>query len=343
MAPMRRAVFSQRWYLCRWTLAGLLLVLAGGTAEADDGEVALLLTSSDAYEKVAASVQEHLVQAGHRCDVIKFRIGKADSSDAEAGSSDSRHETTDTSLEPDAAAARLRESKPRVVVAVGTAATSLAIDTVKDTPVVFCMVPNIEDRPFAADIPKQRLYGLAIDVDPREQLRWIKRLSPEVRTLGVPHSTRTEKTVEVIAQAARAEELAVHAITASREQFPAAIEALDKKGCDGVLMIADAEVYDSPTAQRLLLWGLRNRKPVWAFSPNVVKAGAFAAVYADPGATAQEISGVVLGLLTDATAATPGTRFPSRLLTAVNERTAEMIGIRLGKDVLLDIPVRFGQ
>ena len=164
-----------------------------------------------------------------------------------------------------------------------------------------------------------------------------------MKTLGILHGERTRKTVESIVQAAAHADITVVRIPARLDQFPAAIAELDAKGCDGVLMVADSEVYNAASVQRLLLWGVRSRKPVWAFSPNIVRAGAFAAVYSEPEPMARQVNQMVTKLLAGENPKKLGVQHPDKVLRAANERTAELIGIPLAKDVLDTLEARFGQ
>lgn len=327
----------RRIVLLSLAAVGVLLVTGQRSAVAD--EVALLLTPNEPYEHAAKLISEALSRDGHKCSIIRFSQHVADSEPA--GGLDHKGE----SLDPDQVARQLAETRPRVAVALGTAGTTLALQTLDKTPVVFCMVPNVLDRQFTASSSrdKQRLAGVTTDIGPRDQLTWLKRLSPSVKKLGVLASERSKATAESLAAEGRKQDVAVQVIPAKRDDFPAAIAALEAEGCDGVLMIADAEVYNSASVQRLLLWGLRNRKPVWAFSPNLVKAGALAAVYAEPESIAQQTAGLIKKLLAGESPAKLGMQYPERVLSAANLRTAEMIGLSLSKEVQASLTAQFGQ
>lgn len=120
-------------------------------------------------------------------------------------------------------------------------------------------------------------------------------------------------------------------IVASRDRFPDAIAALNSSGCDGVLMIPDARVYDSPTVQRLLLWGARQKKAVWAFSANVVRAGALAGHFPDSEAVGRQAGELVGQIISGAEPAELGLQYPRQLGRAVNLNTARTIGVPMDK------------
>jgi len=62
---------------------------------------------------------------------------------------------------------------------------------------------------------------------------------------------------------------------------------LNKADYDSVLMVPDVQVFNAASVKRLLLWGVRQKTPVWGFSENVIKAGALAGQYC-PFVRAQE-------------------------------------------------------
>jgi ABC-type uncharacterized transport system substrate-binding protein len=336
---------TARLHLLVWT-AGLLLQSAG-VLRAQPCDVALVLTPSELYEQASSPIRDLLSRDGRRCEVVRFsptRVETPTKEPATGESPGSRPAAPDGKSETELAAARLVELRPKVVVAVGTAATSLALKALPEAPVVFCMVPNFSDRQFTeGEGELDRLAGVTTDIAPADQVRWIKRLCPSLKTLGILYGERTRKTTEALAKAAQTQDVTVLRISAKLDQFPAAITELDNKGCEGVLMVADSEVYNQASVQRLLLWGVRNRKPVWTFSPNLVKAGAFAAIYSEPEPMARQVVQMVKKLLEGKKPKELGMQYADQALKAANERTAELIGVPLAKDVLDALDARFGQ
>lgn len=323
---------------CRWIVAGALLALVAPAAvRAENQRIALLLSSSEQYEHAKTLVGEALTRDGHQCIAIQFspkrEVPSPESSPAASGA-----ET------PERAGERLLEFKPRAVVSFGTLATTLALRALPDTPVIFCMVPNILDREgsLSPEQEQRRLAGITTDIDPAEQVGWIRRLSP-VKVMGVLVSDRSRRTAQAFAEQAGKAGITVRVISASRDSFPDAITSLEDQGCKAALMIADAEVYNAASVQRLLLWGLRNRHPVWTFSPNLVKSGAFAALYADPEAIAKQTAEMVKKVLKGEDAARLGTQYPRPVLGAANLRTAELIGTPLDKGAIASLTVQYGR
>lgn len=167
-------------------------------------------------------------------------------------------------------------------------------------------------------------------------------MHPASRTVGVLHSDRTRHTVDALRSAARTRGVNIVAIEADKHRFPEAIAELNDRNCDSVLMIPDAKVYNAPNVKRLLLWGIRQKKPVWAFSASVVKAGALAGQYTDGRSVGQEAASLVRRVLDGTDVATIGVHYPKQVHRAVNERTAEMIGVTLPSHAIDNRTVRYG-
>lgn len=239
----------------------------------------------------------------------------------------------------------IRQYQPDLIVSAGASVTALLAEYYTETPIVFIMVPNGLDmlKKMQAAPKHPPFAGVTTDPSPKEQIKWIKQLDPNSRRIGVLHSGRSEKTVGALIAAAREEGVTVIGIKAQRSQFAKAIAKLHEQHCDSVLMIADAGVYNAANVRALLLWGLRNKKPVWAFSANIVKAGATAGLYANYQQVAQDAVSLLKKIAKGADVRKIELIYPDRLESAINERSAQMIGLDPPAQVLRQIDIHFGK
>jgi len=99
-------------------------------------------------------------------------------------------------------------------------------------------------------------------------------------------------------------------------------------------MIPDSDVYNPATAQRLLIWGIRCHKPVWTFSAEVVKAGAFAGQFSEIPSAARQTAQLAQKILAGADISKIDLLYPKTIKQAVNLRTADIVGINLNKQLL---------
>lgn len=267
--------------------------------------VAVVYGATDSHRTAAAALARELARAGMPCR--RFELPAAPKRDHEA------------------ALRKVRDYAPTAVAAGGTAATVWARSVYPHQPVIHFLVPNTPDAPFSQSADDHHLAGVSADVDPRVQIDWIRETAPDVRHLAILHSSRTVHTVDALKNAARAKNLKIAAIRADKDKFPEAIDALNHTHCDGVLMIPDAHVYNSPNVQRLLLWGVRNKRPVWTFAPNVVRAGAYAAIYAKPEDVGEHAARTLIAIARGADPDDLGLLYPRETQRAVNLRTAKLI------------------
>ncbi len=239
----------------------------------------------------------------------------------------------------------LRDAQPTIVLGLGETATVATVRIFTKIPVMFCMVPNGPDllARVRGESRTSSVSGITSDIAPAEQFAWMARIHPQGRRVGVLFSERTRQTVEIFKSAALAKGIALSPIEASKDKFPDALEALTREQCDSVLMIADAQIYNATNVRELLLWGLRNRKPIWAFSANIVKAGALGAMYCQPEQIAQEIMDWSKQIIGKKKGPDHPLKYPLHSHTAVNLRTAGMLGLEIPKDILSQVETRYGE
>lgn len=294
--------------------------LAGGPAN-----VTVLCGHRNMYESAATALIESLKKKGHNCQLVEW---------PKSSDKSGRQRVLD----------QITASKPNIIVASGSSATSDVLDQIKGIPVVFYMVPNALDAPFMTSGARdqERIAGIAADISPTERIRWIKQLDMSTKRLGLLYSQRTKKTMESFREAARRHGVEIIAVETSRDLIPDAIETLSAEHVDGVLMIPDAAIYNSASVQRLLLWGARQKKPVWSFSQSIVKAGAFGGQYANDEALGRQTADLVQRILDGTPPSKLGLQFPDQIESAVNTHTSDVIELELKDSILRSNVVRFG-
>jgi ABC-type uncharacterized transport system substrate-binding protein len=160
--------------------------------------------------------------------------------------------------------------------------------------------------------------------------------------IAILTSSRSQKTAEAIRQAGQKKNVTVTVIAAARNAFGATLATLTASPCDAVLMLPDGQIYNSVTVRELLLWGLRQKRAVWAFSDNLVKAGAFAAIATTPQAIADQTAEIVTQRLTQG-AKTPPLTYANAFEVSLNHRTAQMIGQKPSDDALRTVTRHHGK
>ncbi len=325
------------------TLA-VFLGLSHPAARAEPVDVAVVFTPHKTYQETAGLIQRELASAGHRPLLVTLPAG--------GGEDDGGSETqAATQPGPGNADPRIREAlsplatgKFRVAIALGSAAAQLVLDAVEGVPVIACMLTNALDDPLCAVDHRhaRRLVVVTPGIPPPEQISWIRLIQPSARNIGLPCSDRSRRTAEALEAEAARVGLRVTVIRTSRDAFPQVMDELVSQGCDGVLMIPDAQVYNLASVKRLLLWGVRQKKPVYAFSENLVKAGALTALYSTPADVGRQVARMVDRVRGKSDLSKLGLQSPDRIHRAVNVRTAEVIGLSIPQAVMEKVEVRHG-
>jgi ABC-type uncharacterized transport system substrate-binding protein len=308
---------------------------------AEGAMIAIVLTPHDTYRASASALEKALSEKGHKVQTFELprdasKLVQTRPVGAPAG------ELTD----PDViqVLTRVGEVKPVAILAVGETATVLAAEGTRKIPIIYCTVTNALDMPVNTKGDPRAAFaaGVTTDVSPKEQIQWVRKVQPRAGSLGVLCSEHSSKTAEAIRVAGEAAGLNVVVLKTTKEDFVKAVEAVSDKKCDGILMLADARIYDGTTAKHLLLWGVRNRKSVWAFSENFVRAGALSGSYADSESMVRQTTELVDKIVSGGNPATIGLQYPTQVRHAINERTGTLIGLNITQEALQAAGAKFG-
>jgi putative ABC transport system substrate-binding protein len=231
--------------------------------------------------------------------------------------------------------ARIAEAKPALIVAFGEQAALACLKHTHDIPVVHSMIPNLLDSDVVAN-PKyrKRTTGVTPDLRPIDQLEWLRKIQPGANRIAVLHSPQTSKTATAIQAAGAAAGVKVVLIETSADTFAHAIDTLTEHKHDAALMIPDAQVYNTASIKRLLLWGIRNKKGVWTFSDNFVRAGALGCLNTTPEQVGGQTAKLAMQVLSGKEPSTIDPAYPESVERALNQRTAKLIGLTLSPGLL---------
>ena len=279
-----------------------------------DTRVAIVRPPRKSFDGVVALMKRELIAAGRDVRVIEL----PPSADAKGSA---------------AALSELDEFQPDIIATAGEKVTQRVLEAVPRTPVVFFMLVNADSAAFmwSSSPHFQRVCGVTSDSPHGRYMEWISQIDPGCKRIGVIHSVRLTPTANAIFQAARARNIETQSIAASKDGFPDAVVELNRTGCDAALMIPDSGVYNRHTIRRLILWGLRQKKPVWTFSGNIVKAGALGGLFYDKTDVASRTAETIQAIVEGAKPSAIGVRYPHRILRVLNADTAKQINLKLNR------------
>ena len=189
--------------------------------------------------------------------------------------------------------AKARERKPDLILTLGKLAAKIISEKFTDIPVVAGMVVGSDQF-----VKSTNMSGVVLQYPIVTQFTWLKRLLPEVNTVGVLYNPEeNQNTIDEANLVLKGMGLTLYSQKVNDpKEIPQALENLGKRA-DVIWGIPDKSVYNTQTAKHILLFSFRNRIPFIGLSSAWVKAGALYALdwdYTDVGRDCGEITREVL-------------------------------------------------
>ena len=237
----------------------------------------------------------------------------------------------------DSLLADIKRKNPRLIVTLGSAATSYVAEEIKEIPVVFCMVLNPTASGFvrSMDASGNNVTGASLDIPLRLQFKAIRSVIPSAKRIGVIYSP--QETQIVIGEAKKAaEEIGLELIDipiTSEEEVPKALHSLDGR-VDALWSVADSKVFSSASTEFILLHTLRNKIPFVGLSPAFVKAGALMALAANYREVGTQCGGLAARVLSGDDPSTLPVTKPRTITMYLNLKTADIVGLKIPTDAM---------
>ncbi len=248
--------------LLRALLSGLVLCLWGSMVHA---QAKVLLVASDhspAYTQAAQALSGQLVRSGLSASDIQLLS------------------VSEWSVQ----SAWL--PRPRVYVALGTAAADALVISQGPTPVLAALLPRRSFEQIlhhSARRASARLSAIYLDQPLLRQLALIRLALPEAQRVGVLFGPDSVYQAERLRALASSQGLTLHEAVVHADDlnlFAPLQQVL--LGSDVLLALADPLVFNSTSIQNMLLTTFRAKLPMVAFSPAYVRAGALWALHVTP-------------------------------------------------------------
>jgi putative ABC transport system substrate-binding protein len=241
------------------------------------------------------------------------------------------------------AGASVAELEPDVLVTFGTRATSWAIESTTDIPIVFAMVLNPVSSKLvkSADEPGGRITGATLDISVESQLRTLRDAvnADRVAVMFTP-----AKTQAVVDEARRAAARAGIELVPIEVHDPTQLErALDRVdgSFDALWSVADQTVLAGGAVQRVLLHTLKRRVPYMGLSEQYVRAGALLALTASYEENGRQAAALVRRVAAGEQPGSLPLATPQNVEVVFNPKTAERLELNIRLEVGLPLrPVR---
>jgi len=239
---------------------------------------------------------------------------------------------------------KIRAREPDLILTVGSAATQLISEEIRDLPIVFSMVLPSSGSRSLEELREARpnVTGASMEIPVRTQFVKLKEVLPTAKRIGVLYNPDVSgPIIEEAAEIARdlGLELVPLAVTCEKDVL-AAISSL-ARNVDVLWSVADSTVFSEQGLRQILLETLRNRTPFVGLSPSFVKAGAllaFSTDYRDLGRQAGEQS---LRILVGEDVSRIPMTDPRQLLLSINMNTAKQIQVHIRDEIRMNANVFF--
>lgn len=232
----------------------------------------------------------------------------------------------------------------RLVITVGTYAAEAVAGSSSRLPVLAVLVPRAwfmqTGHNLLSDGGRRQVSAIYLDQPYARQARLIRLALPEVRRVGVLISSAERGVLEEIDAALRSQDLQlVHALLnpGARLAFPLETVLADS---DMLLAIPDPAVFNSATAQSLLLTSYRYRDPVMGYSRSLTRAGALFSLHSSPAQIARQSAEIVLEALRSPGLRLSSPAYPQYFDISINEQVARSLGFSVPPAVELERSLR---
>lgn len=184
---------------------------------------------------------------------------------------------------------------PALYVPVGVSATKAVIQLKSSVPLMAALVPNesfriLRSKGSAGCRSGGLCSAIVLDQPPSRQLALIRKIFGNKTRVGILTGSDNMTMVSRYLNEAKKTgiSLDIEKIEAETELVPG-LERLLKR-TDILMVVPDPVVFNANTVKHVLLTTYHYRKPVIAYSPGYVNAGALAAVYSSPEDIAHDLS-----------------------------------------------------
>jgi len=239
--------------------------------------------------------------------------------------------------EPAAVYSRINKAKPDVVVTMGTRASKLAKEKIKNIPVVFCMVFHPEE------ITTSNITGVSMEIPVETKLQGIKRILPHTKTVGLIYSPGLTATYKEISRVCS--QIGFKLIgkkVDSEGGFPNALKDIFRR-IDCFLMVPDSKIYSPESVKHLLLQSFRGKFPVVGLSSLYTKAGALFSFDCDYNDLGRQAAKITLRILNGERPAYIECSIPRKTKVSLNRLAAERLGIDIPPQIMKEASEVFGE
>lgn len=181
--------------------------------------------------------------------------------------------------------------------------------------------------------PPAWVSAVYLDQPPERYMELIRRVFPKSTRVGVLLGPDGQAMRQVLAEEASERGLQLTPVTVGHPDMLYAALRTALADSDVLLVLPDSTVADAGALQRVLIAAYRQRIPVVAYSPALVRSGAALGLYASPAQVGRQVA----SMLKHAPQAAnwPASRLADGFMIAANEQVCRSLGLDVPEPVAL--------
>ena len=174
---------------------------------------------------------------------------------------------------------KIKKSRPKLTISVGTKATKLLQTKLKRQPILFTMVfrPDRTELVKNLKFPGKNATGVALDIPLETQFATLRKIFPYMRRIGTLYTPYLDQ--ELIDEAKKVAEEHNFTLAAqevySKDQIQKQLEILFRQQIQLLWSTADQKIYSKKSLQYILLSLNRFKVPYMGLSKSYLKLGAY--------------------------------------------------------------------
>ena len=165
------------------------------------------------------------------------------------------------------------------------------------------------------------------------QIRFIKSLNKQWKTIGFLNSREKPIDANTIQQCAKEHDLETYIVQTTDDEYLKDHIKDVLNHSDILLALPDKNIYNSKSIKNILLTSYRHRKPVIAFSRNFSEAGALASIYSSTEQIAQSASDLVEQYFKSGQQFKKSVNYPQAFDVSINRQVFRALDLSIPDDI----------
>ena len=234
---------------------------------------------------------------------------------------------------------KIKKSRPKLTISVGTKATKLLQTKLKRQPILFTMVfrPDRTELVKNLKFPGKNATGVALDIPLETQFATLRKIFPYMRRIGTLYTPYLDQ--DLIDEAKKVAEEHNFTLAAqevySKDQIQKQLEILFRQQIQLLWSTADQKIYSKKSLQYILLSLNRFKVPYMGLSKSYLKLGAYISMDPDPVHIGKKTAAMAKRIIEKRQnpMITP-VEFPDEVLYSVNEKVMKQFRFSIDPKIL---------